>query len=99
MSFNCLKLCPAGLSELVHLEILYLQRNKLEQMPDVSKAKNLKELYLQNNLIRAVNFEKLSNTKINLLDLRNNKIDDLQLDCEDMEFLDRLYLDNNNLAE
>lgn len=68
-------------------------------MPDVSKAKNLKELYLQNNLIRAVNFEKLSNTKINLLDLRNNKIDDLQLDCEDMEFLDRLYLDNNNLAE
>lgn len=99
MSDNCLKSCPAALSELVHLEILYLQRNKLVQVPDVSKAKNLKELYLQNNLLREINSESFGNTKLNLLDLRSNKIDDLHIDCEDFEFLDRFYLDNNNLTQ
>jgi len=99
LSENHLISCPSGLVELVHLEILYLQRNKLESVPDVSKAKNLKELYLQNNLITELSSEGLAMTKINLLDLRSNKIDNLDINCDDLEFLERFYLDNNEISQ
>lgn len=99
VSENRLISCPKSLVELVHLEILYLQRNKLEILPNVSKAKNLKELYLQNNLIKEMSSEGLAMTKVHLLDLRTNKIENIEINCDDLEFLERFYLDNNEIAQ
>jgi len=99
LSENELISCPRGLTQLVHLEILYLQRNKLESIPDVSRAKYLKELYLQNNQIRTLLSETFLETQLNLLDLRMNKIENLVLSPDDFEYLERLYLDNNDIAQ
>jgi Leucine-rich repeat (LRR) protein len=99
LSENRLTTCPKGISELVHLEIVYLQRNKLDTFPPISRAKNLKEIYLQNNLIREVISEVFAETKLNLLDLRMNKIENLALNSEDLEFLERFYLDNNEISQ
>ena len=98
VSENCLSSIPSSIADLVHLEMLYLRKNKLTRIPDVSNCHILKEIYLQNNLIPCFNSEVFSMTKIQLLDFRCNKITDMKIDKEHLEFVDRFYLDNNDIA-
>ncbi|CAG7816881.1 unnamed protein product [Allacma fusca] len=97
-SDNCLVKMPDTLSELIHLEILYLRKNRLTKIPDVSKCGILKEIYLQNNLIASFDSKVFSMTKIQLLDFRTNKIKYLEISKDHLEFVDRFYLDNNDIG-
>jgi len=85
-------------SEFAHLEILYLQNNKLKAVPDVSNCINLKELYMQNNQVTEFNSSTFSATKIQLLNFRSNKIDKMEVKKDDLEFVDRFWLENNDIT-
>lgn len=98
VSENGLEVCPKSFKDLCHLEMLYLQRNKIRELPDLSGCKALKELYMQNNLLKEFNSETFALLRIQLLDLRSNKIETLTVNKEDLEFVDRFYLDNNEIA-
>lgn len=78
--------------------MLYLSQNRIIELPDISGCKALKELYMQNNLLKEFNSEMFSLLRIQLLDFRSNKIETLNVNKEDLEFADRFYLDNNEIA-
>lgn len=75
-----------------------MDNNKLTELPFLNNCKNLIELYVQNNAIKKFSSVVFNGTKVQLLDLRCNKIYSVEIDRYDLEFLDRLYLDNNDIS-
>jgi len=86
-----------SISQFSHLEILYLQQNKLKRIPGFGNASKLTELYMRDNQVRKFSSNCFTGTVIRLIDLRTNKINELDIFREDLELLDRLYLDNNDI--
>ncbi|CAL8130660.1 unnamed protein product [Orchesella dallaii] len=98
VSENYLTCCPKSFREFLHLEVLYMQRNKITELPDLGGCKALKEIYMQNNALVEFSSETFAVTRVQLLDFRANKIETLLITKEDLEFVDRFYLDNNEIA-
>lgn len=98
ISENRLISCPNSFKDFSHLEILYLQRNKIAELPDLSGCRALKELYMQNNLLKEFNSETFALLRIQLLDFRSNKLETLTITKADLEFVDRFYLDYNEIG-
>ena len=56
LSNNELESTPDAMEEMLHLEQLYLQRNKLKQLPNLKNCCHLKELLVGNNQIVWLHF-------------------------------------------
>ncbi|XP_068176503.1 leucine-rich repeat-containing protein 40 [Antennarius striatus] len=97
-SNNQLTDLPTNLSEMVAMEQLYLRHNKLHSLPKLP-APMLKDMYLGNNRIEALDTEHLACLKvISVLELRDNKIKRLPEEITLLTTLTRLDLTNNDIA-
>lgn len=95
LSENSLTDVGSLLSEFSHLEILFLHQNKLKRIPVLDNAKKLTELYMRHNQVRIFSSSSFAESRIQLIDLRENKISELEIQMDDLKLLDRCYLDNN----
>jgi len=89
---------PANINSLEYLERLYLDRNLLTYLPNLSGLKKLREISLQYNEFNEFPEELLSKNLINLekIDLSNNNLDFIPLTISILPFLKELKLDSNN---
>ena len=89
----------SGLDGLANLKRLSLNGNEIESLEGLSSLKNLKELYVEGNRIRNLNGLKDLNGLFTLKDLAldNNKIEDLDIDCE-IPSLEVITLVNNTIS-
>ena len=53
---------------------------------------------MQNNQVTEFNSNIFANTKIQLLNFRSNKIQKLEIEKEDLELVDRFWLENNDIT-
>ncbi|CAL4147450.1 unnamed protein product, partial [Meganyctiphanes norvegica] len=96
---NELEELPKSIGDLKKLEQLYLRHNRLKFLPPLHSCQALKELHLGNNLISEMTAEQLKFISgVSVLDLRDNKLEDLPDVITVLQGLERLDLTNNNLA-
>ena len=62
------------MSSLTNLQLLWLNDNKLVQMPDTSRQMHLRTLWLCGNEIDTIGSALLHNTRLKELNLANNKV-------------------------
>ncbi|XP_063822501.1 leucine-rich repeat-containing protein 40-like isoform X2 [Ostrinia nubilalis] len=97
ISNNNLKRLPA-LGELRKMEVLDANHNDIEALPDFYGCTALKELYLANNFIKEITEEFCDQMQhLNVLNIRDNKIEVLPENISLLQKLKRLDLTNNNL--
>ncbi|XP_044755833.1 leucine-rich repeat-containing protein 40-like [Coccinella septempunctata] len=97
VTHNELKFLPR-IGEMRRLELLFAQHNNIEELPDFEGSECVQEIYLGNNYIKTVPpafCESLHHLKI--LDLRDNKIEELPSNAGSLQSLIRLDLTNNDL--
>ncbi|KAL0880814.1 hypothetical protein ABMA27_001999 [Loxostege sticticalis] len=93
---NLKKLPPLG--ELRKMEVLDANHNDIEVLPDFYGCTALKELYLANNFIKEITEEFCDQMQhLNVLNIRDNKIEVLPENISLLQKLKRLDLTNNNL--
>lgn len=96
---NELEELPNSFGSLRKLEQLYLRHNKLKTIPPLHSCQALKELHLGNNFISELPSEQLKFiSAVSVLDLRDNKLEDLPNDITVLQGLERIDLTNNNLS-
>ncbi|XP_021915656.1 leucine-rich repeat-containing protein 40-like isoform X2 [Zootermopsis nevadensis] len=98
LSDNQINLLPP-LGDLRKLEVLFLQHNRLVNLPDVTGCLALKELHLAGNTIKEIDvevFEGLS--RLRVLNLRDNTLTSLPEEISAFQLLARLDLTNNHLT-
>ncbi|XP_026733281.1 leucine-rich repeat-containing protein 40-like isoform X1 [Trichoplusia ni] len=97
ISNNSLKKLPP-LGELRKMEILDANHNDIEELPDFYGCTALKELYLANNFIKEITEEFCDQMQhLNVLNIRDNKVEVLPENISLLQKLKRLDLTNNNL--
>lgn len=97
LNHNDLKLLPP-MGELRRMEILDVNHNDLEALPDFYGCTALKELYLANNFITEITEEFCDQMQhLNVLNLRDNKLELLPENISLLKKLKRLDITNNNL--
>ncbi|CAD5120466.1 DgyrCDS9033 [Dimorphilus gyrociliatus] len=82
------------------LELLYIRHNKLEDLPTFESCHSLKEIYAGNNRLKSINNQIVHNLAKSLivLDIRDNKLNEISSDIVKLTELQRLDLTNNNLS-
>ena len=80
-----------------HFEIVKLNQNRIRDISPLSQMVNLKELYLQNNLITDVS-ELPTALQLKILGLWNNDVEDLKPLGRFLR-LEELYLQNNQISD
>ncbi|XP_042212367.1 leucine-rich repeat-containing protein 40-like isoform X2 [Homarus americanus] len=99
LTHNQLMALPKSIANLRKLEQLYLRHNSIQILPPLHGCTSLKELHLGNNFIKELDADQLSYlTTVNVLDLRDNQIDDLPDEITLLQGLERLDITNNNLS-
>ncbi|CAH1646755.1 unnamed protein product [Spodoptera littoralis] len=93
---NLKKLPPLG--ELRKMEVLDANHNDIEELPDFYGCAALKELYMANNYIKEITEEFCDQMQhLNVLNIRDNKLEVLPENISLLQKLKRLDLTNNNL--
>ncbi|CAG4985752.1 unnamed protein product [Colias eurytheme] len=99
ISNNNLKNLPP-MGELRKMEILDANHNNIEELPDFYGCNALKEIYLANNFIKAITEEFCDQMQhLNILNIRDNKLEILPDNISLLQKLKRLDLTNNNLNQ
>jgi Leucine-rich repeat (LRR) protein len=86
------------MGELRKIEFIYAQHNDIDKLPDLEGCDHLQELHISNNFIKEIPekfCEKLPSLKV--LDLRDNKIENLPDEIAMLQSLMRLDLSNNSI--
>ncbi|XP_049696309.2 leucine-rich repeat-containing protein 40 [Helicoverpa armigera] len=97
ISNNSLKKLPP-LGELRKMEILDANHNDIEELPDFYGCNALKEIYMANNFIKIITDEFCDQMQhLNVLNIRDNKLEVLPENISLLQKLKRLDLTNNNL--
>ncbi|KPI96791.1 Leucine-rich repeat-containing protein 40 [Papilio xuthus] len=97
ISHNNLKKLPT-MGELRKMEILDANHNDIEKLPDFYGCTALKEIYIANNFIKEITEEFCDQMQhLNVLNIRDNKIELLPENISLLQRLKRLDLTNNNL--
>ncbi|XP_072939325.1 leucine-rich repeat-containing protein 40-like isoform X1 [Epargyreus clarus] len=97
ISNNKLKKLPA-MGELRKMEILDANHNDIEELPDFYGCTALKEIYLANNYIKEITEEFCDQMQhLNVLNIRDNKLEVLPENISLLQTLKRLDLTNNSL--
>ncbi|XP_047509093.1 leucine-rich repeat-containing protein 40-like [Pieris napi] len=97
ISNNNLKKLPA-MGELRKMEILDANHNDIEKLPDFYGCTALKEIYLANNFIKEITEEFCDQIQhLNVLNIRDNKLEVIPENISLLKKLKRLDLTNNNL--
>ncbi|XP_044743724.1 leucine-rich repeat-containing protein 40-like isoform X2 [Chrysoperla carnea] len=97
ISYNNLKLLPE-MGELRSLEYLYANNNNLIKIPSMTGCNNLKECYFGFNEIEALHSDMYHDMRsVKILDLPNNKLEEIPEGISVMQNLIRLNLQNNSL--
>ncbi|CAH2076190.1 unnamed protein product, partial [Iphiclides podalirius] len=97
VSNNCLKRLPA-MGELRKMQILDVNHNDIEKLPDFYGCTALKEIYIANNFIQEITEEFCDQMQhLNVLNIRDNKVELLPENISLLQRLKRLDLTNNNL--
>ncbi|XP_052739378.1 leucine-rich repeat-containing protein 40 isoform X1 [Bicyclus anynana] len=97
VSNNNLKRLPT-LGELRKMEILDANHNNIEELPDFYGCTALKEIYIANNYIKVITEEFCDQMQqLNVLNIRDNKIEELPENISLLKTLKRFDLSNNNL--
>ncbi|CAH0750193.1 unnamed protein product [Diatraea saccharalis] len=97
ISNNSLKKLPP-MGELRKMEIFDANHNDIEELPDFYGCTALKEIYLANNFIKEITEEFCDQMQhLNVLNIRDNKIEILPENVSLLQKLKRLDLTNNNL--
>merc|ERR1712168_824637 len=83
------------------VSMLYLDRNQLQELPNVSKFTQLCQLFVSDNRIRSLPENLAAALPISLthLDLTTNQIDELPIHITHFKNLSRLSIGNNYLKE
>ncbi|KAM3964275.1 leucine-rich repeat-containing protein 40 [Aphomia sociella] len=93
---NLRKLPPLG--ELRKMEILDANHNDIEELPDFYGCTALKEIYFANNYVKEITEEFCDQMQhLNVLNIRDNKLEILPENISLLQTLKRLDLTNNNL--
>lgn len=95
---NNLTSLPKDIGLLTKLKLVYAQHNDIKELPDFTGNDVLEELHLSNNFITEISTdfcERLPHLKI--LDLRDNKIENIPDDIALLQALIRLDLSNNTI--
>lgn len=94
---NNLKMLP-NFCEMRKLQLLHAQHNDIEELPDFTGCEGLQQLHLGNNFIEIIDKDFCENmTHLKILDLKDNKIDNLPDEIAMCQNLIRLDLTNNAL--
>ncbi|CAG4972000.1 unnamed protein product [Parnassius apollo] len=97
VSNNCLKKLPP-MGELRKMEILDANHNNIDELPDFYGCTALKEIYIANNFIKEITEEFCDQMQhLNVLNIRDNKLELLPENISLLQRLKRLDLTNNNL--
>ncbi|OWR48298.1 leucine-rich repeat-containing protein 40-like [Danaus plexippus] len=97
VSNNDLKKLPA-LGELRKMETLDANHNAIEELPDFYGCVALKEIYIANNFIKEITEEFCDQMQhLNVLNIRDNKLEVLPENISLLQNLKRFDLSNNNL--
>ncbi|XP_066152991.1 leucine-rich repeat-containing protein 40-like isoform X2 [Euwallacea fornicatus] len=100
LNHNSIKKLPESLGELRRLQILYAQHNDIEEIPDFTGCECIQEIYFGNNYIKEVPPDMCDNMPhLKVLDLRDNKIDELPKELTKLMHLNKLDLTNNDLTK
>ena len=75
-----------------------MQHNQLEQLPKLTHCQHLKEVMLGYNNLTEVDFDAVATVQLKVLDLRDNKIENLPDEIVNLQSLERLDVSNNNLS-
>ncbi|XP_018022150.1 leucine-rich repeat-containing protein 40 [Hyalella azteca] len=98
LNYNDVSKLPSSLSNLCKLTSLYLCHNRLAELPELNLP-SLRELHLANNCLKELSSEVLGGLRgLRVLDLRENKLDELPDDITLLQMLERLDLANNTLS-
>ncbi|XP_050673868.1 leucine-rich repeat-containing protein 40-like isoform X2 [Leptidea sinapis] len=97
ISNNNLTMLPP-LGELRKMEVLDANHNNIEELPDFYGCTALKEIYLANNYIKKITEEFCDQMQhLNVLNIRDNKLEELPENVALLQKLKRLDLTNNSL--
>ncbi|KAF2076004.1 hypothetical protein CYY_002711 [Polysphondylium violaceum] len=93
-----LKVLPNEISQLINLKKLYIEDNKIQEVPNLESLENLEELVLTNNEISRfqVSISKLLSLRV--LDLSSNILGTIPVRLFGMNSLRELYLDDNQFS-
>lgn len=98
VTHNNLKSLP-NMSDMRKLHVIHAQHNDIEDLPMFEGCDALQELHFGNNFIKAVTEEFCENLPLlKILDLRDNKIEELPDKIAMLQHLIRLDLTNNELT-
>ncbi|KRT78958.1 hypothetical protein AMK59_7353 [Oryctes borbonicus] len=99
VNYNNLKNLPPRMGEMRKLETLYAQHNDIEDLPNFEGCEHIQELYFGNNFIKTVPLEFCEDAvNLKILDLRDNKIEELPKEIAMLQHVIRLDLTNNELS-
>lgn len=99
LSNQQLSVLPEQITEMIHLEKLYLENNRLSTIPkSIAKLSDLKEAHLNDNHLAELPEAFIQLTNLQKLYLHNNQLQTLPQDLGNLSNLRTLWLDNNNLT-
>lgn len=95
---NELECLPKEMGELRKLDCLYVQHNNIRELPDFTGCAALKEIHFSNNFVTEIAGDFCENLpQLQVLDLRDNKIEALPDEINMLQSLMRLDLSNNSI--
>ncbi|XP_071800263.1 leucine-rich repeat-containing protein 40-like [Asterias amurensis] len=98
-SNNKLPEIPTEVGDMKSLEQLYLQHNVLTALPLLRACISLKELHAGNNRIVVLSPDHLEHlTTVNVMSMRDNKLNEIPDEIINVRSLQRLDLTNNNIS-
>eukprot|EP00040_Diaphanoeca_grandis_P034895 m.218004 g.218004 ORF g.218004 m.218004 type:complete len:584 (-) comp33248_c0_seq1:45-1796(-) len=98
ISKNQLITLPLGMSRLRGLIRIELKHNRIDTVPNLANALNLREVYLGNNCIVTIGDLHFLPQSVKVLDLRDNKIENMPESVTHLKHLERLDITNNNIS-
>jgi Leucine-rich repeat (LRR) protein len=85
---------------LINLEQLYLRQNRIRNFPLLEQCCSLKELDLSYNQLTNIDPDAFKNlVALTILNIRDNKLEQLSSDVKLLKKLERIDLTNNNLIK
>lgn len=97
VNYNNLSSLPHDWGQMKSLRELYLRNNALISLPSLGNCSNLKELYCASNQIKLLEVAKLPESLM-ILELRDNKIEQVGEEIIAMKDMQRLDLANNDIS-
>ncbi|GJQ71783.1 hypothetical protein Trydic_g11476 [Trypoxylus dichotomus] len=99
VNHNNLKNFPSQMGEMRKLQTVYAQHNDIENLPSFEGCEHIQELYFGNNYIKTIPSQFCEDAvNLKILDLRDNKIEELPKEIAMLQHVIRLDLTNNELT-